>query len=88
MDPANKASLQAVAPIDLGGVRGKPFLIAHGTRDRMIPVKWAQAARDTLTAAGAAVQYVELPMDHHVSDRSLAAIDGWLRTKIDRTEAT
>jgi phospholipase/carboxylesterase len=71
---------------DTAGVRDKPFIIAHGTRDRMIPVKWAQAARDSLRGWGADVQYYEFPIDHHVSDRSIAVIDGWLQAQLNKTD--
>jgi phospholipase/carboxylesterase len=82
------ASVQAAARIDLDGLRGKPVVIAHGARDRMIPVKWAQAARDSLRAWGADVQYHEFPIDHHVSDRSLAAVDAWLQEQLNKAEQT
>ncbi len=82
------AALEAAARIDAAGLRGKPFIIAHGARDRMIPVQWAQAARDSLRGWGADVQYHEFPIDHHVSDRSLAAIDGWLQAQLDKAEQT
>ncbi len=72
----------------MSGSCGKPFIIAHGTRDRMIPVRWVQAARDALRGWGAEVQYHEFPIDHHVSDRSLAAIDGWLQAQLNKANTT
>jgi phospholipase/carboxylesterase len=60
------------------GLRDKLCLILHGTADTVIPAKWAQESRDHLKSLGADVVYHEFPMGHHVSDRSLAVMDGWL----------
>jgi phospholipase/carboxylesterase len=75
-------ALEATAPFDPAGVRGKPYLIIHGTRDPMIPAAWARQARDYLQAAGADVEYHEFNMRHQVSDRSIAAVDGWLQRQL------
>ena len=43
-----------------------PIVVAHGTYDPVIPVRFGQEARDTLTAAGAAVEYRESPIEHWI----------------------
>jgi len=77
-------ALQALRPVDEAGLRGKPFIILHGKQDPMIPLAWAQQARDTLTRLGADLAYYEFPMAHNVSDRSLAALDAWLDKQLEK----
>lgn len=43
-----------------------PIAIAHGTYDPVIPVEFGRAARDTLVAAGARVEYRESPIEHWI----------------------
>lgn len=43
-----------------------PVLIAHGTRDTVVPVSAAIRARDSLTGWGAPVQYQEFNMGHEI----------------------
>lgn len=43
-----------------------PILMVHGTRDSVVPLSAAVRARDTLLAAGAAVQYREFNMGHEI----------------------
>jgi phospholipase/carboxylesterase len=43
-----------------------PVVIAHGTYDPVIPVQYGRAARDTLGAAGAEVEYRESPIEHWI----------------------
>jgi phospholipase/carboxylesterase len=78
------AALQAVRAVDEAGMRGKPFIVLHGRHDPMIPLAWAQQARDTLTRLGADLAYYEFPMAHNVSDRSLAALDAWLDKQLEK----
>jgi phospholipase/carboxylesterase len=79
-----RPALEAAAAIDPAGMRGKPVIITHGTHDPMIPAAWARAARDELAQMGAAVAYHEFPMGHHVSDRSIAALDFWLHKQLEK----
>jgi phospholipase/carboxylesterase len=78
------AALEAIRPIDAAGVRGKPFLVVHGTQDPLIPLAWARQARDTLTRLEADLTYREFPIAHHVSEQSLAALDDWLDHQLER----
>lgn len=50
--------------------RGVPVYLAHGALDFLFPVSLARFARDTLVAAGAAVEYRELPELSHTYPRS------------------
>jgi phospholipase/carboxylesterase len=77
-------AVEATGRLNPARVRGLPVLILHGTRDPLIPVRWAHEARDTLTAHGADVRYLEFPMAHHASDRSIAAMDEWLRQRLEK----
>jgi acetyl esterase/lipase len=58
-----------------------PFLVLHGTRDNLVPIRMARgfvrAARDR----GATVAFVELPMAHHAFElfpslRSVVVVHG------------
>jgi phospholipase/carboxylesterase len=50
--------------------RGVPIYLVHGALDFLFPVQLARIARDTLTAAGAALEYRELPDLSHTYPRS------------------
>jgi phospholipase/carboxylesterase len=50
-------------------VTGLPVYLVHGALDWMFPVSMARAARQALTAAGAALTYRELPDLSHVYPR-------------------
>src|SRR4051812_31538695 len=43
-----------------------PIVIAHGAYDPVISVEFGREARDLLTAAGAAVEYRESPIEHWI----------------------
>jgi phospholipase/carboxylesterase len=79
-------TITAAREVDLSVLRGKPMLVLHGAQDRTIPVARAREARDELTAAGAAVEYHEYPIAHHVSDATLSAMDGWLQRQLDSAQ--
>jgi phospholipase/carboxylesterase len=72
-------AIQSSFHVDEAGVRGKPCLVLHGTRDPVIPVDWGRAARDTLMELGAAVDYLEFPGGHQMTEASLAKMREWLR---------
>ena len=75
-------TIAATRAVDPAVLRGKPFLVLHGTEDRTIPVARAREARAYLEAAGAVLQYLEYPIGHHVSDATLAAMDAWLARQL------
>lgn len=57
---------------------GYPIVVAHGTLDPVIPIDFAQAARDRLQAAGLDVEYHESPMPHTIDPRVVAGLRGRL----------
>jgi phospholipase/carboxylesterase len=75
-------TITAARAVDPGGLRGKPVLVVHGTQDRTLPVARAREARDYLSAAGAALDYHEYPIAHHVSEATLSAMDDWLARQL------
>ena len=77
-------SLNTTWKVDEAGVKGKPFILTHGTQDQVIPVEWGRQARDTLVGLGAEVEYREFPMGHMVSEASLAAIAAWLQNQLSK----
>jgi phospholipase/carboxylesterase len=58
-------------------------LIAHGTNDPVLGVAFASQARDQLSAAGLAVEYLESPSAHHIDPRALANIAEWIAATLD-----
>jgi len=57
---------------------GHPFLIGHGTDDRVIPVSFARAARDYLAETGAALTYREYAIDHQVGSAQIDDLAAWI----------
>jgi phospholipase/carboxylesterase len=48
-----------------------PILMIHGRQDTVVPIEAAHHARDTLTQAGATVQYREFDMGHEIQPQVL-----------------
>jgi phospholipase/carboxylesterase len=55
---------------NLQRARGMPIYLVHGEQDFLFPVQGARMARDALNAAGALVEYRELPELSHTYPRS------------------
>jgi phospholipase/carboxylesterase len=55
-----------------------PILIIHGRQDTVVPIAAAQYARDTLTQAGAAVQYHEFDMGHEIQPQALTLMQDFV----------
>jgi phospholipase/carboxylesterase len=55
-------------------LEGKPFFVAHGTKDQMVPVERARAAIELLERAGARVTYCEDEVGHKVSITCLRSL--------------
>lgn len=57
---------------------GKPFFVAHGTKDETVPVDRARASIEILQQAGAQVTYCEDEVGHKVSLTCLRALKDFL----------
>ena len=55
-------------------LEGKPFFIAHGTKDEMVPVERARASIQILEQAGASVTYCEDEVGHKISVTCLRSL--------------
>jgi phospholipase/carboxylesterase len=53
---------------------------AHGSDDQVIPIAMAETSRQTLNAAGYAVDWHEYPMQHSVCLEEIRDISAWLQT--------
>lgn len=69
---------------DLEGAVGKPFFIAHGLYDDVIPVGFARHAREYLTGIGVSLTYQEYPIGHGISEESLDDFSEWLMRDLER----
>jgi phospholipase/carboxylesterase len=68
---------------DLAGRTGVRVFIAHGRRDQVIPVDFAQAAAERLREAGLAVEYRESEAGHHIDPREIPASGAWLEDTLE-----
>jgi phospholipase/carboxylesterase len=59
-------------------LEGKPFFVAHGTKDETVPVDRARASIEILEQAGARVTYCEDEVGHKVSLNCLHALRSFL----------
>lgn len=64
--------------LDLDGLAGFPIAISHGSADPIIPVQFAQDARDRARAAGADVLYRETDVPHMVDPRVVPGLVDWV----------
>jgi phospholipase/carboxylesterase len=55
-------------------LEGKPFFIAHGTKDETVSIQHARESREILERAGAQVTYSEDEVGHKVSANCLRAL--------------
>ena len=60
-------------------LEGKPFFIAHGTKDETVPIERAHASMQILEQAGAQITYCEDQVGHKVSATCLRALKDFLR---------
>ncbi|NEQ23430.1 MAG: alpha/beta hydrolase [Microcoleus sp. SIO2G3] len=63
---------------NLSGKSLPPVLIVHGKKDQVVSLAAAQRARDTLTAAGAAVKYQEYNIGHEITPEVLALVRSFI----------
>lgn len=57
-----------------------PILIIHGRQDPVVPLQAAQIARETLTQAGAKVQYQEFDMGHEIRPEVLTTVQTFVES--------
>ena len=57
---------------------GTSAFVAHGSRDPVIGIEFAQQARERLEAGGLAVSYHESELGHQIEPAQLSAAAGWL----------
>jgi len=68
--------------IDDVHVKGKPFIVTHGTKDPLLPVTWARRSRDMLQQLDVDLEYHEFDMPHQISEESLAVVNTWLQNQL------
>ncbi len=61
---------------------GKPFFVAHGLYDDIIPINFARHAREYLTGIRVNLTYQEYPIGHTISEESLYDCSEWLSLRI------
>jgi phospholipase/carboxylesterase len=59
-------------------LEGKPFFVAHGTRDETVTIERARASRHSLERAGAQVTFCEDNVGHKISASCLRALKDFL----------
>ncbi len=76
--------LRSGLPIEKRMLAGRPYFVAHGTQDPVIPVTFGRETRAYLERVGADLTYREYSMAHHLDYTELQAIGSWLTECLDR----
>lgn len=63
-----------------------PVLIIHGLQDQVVPLSAAQAARGTLTKAGARVEYHEFDMGHEIQPPVLPLLHNFIQRAVSTAD--
>ncbi len=71
----------------LGQRQGLPVLIAHGSNDAVIDVRFGREAERTLREGGLRVEYRESEAGHHIDPRELPAAAAWLQRTLAPADA-
>jgi phospholipase/carboxylesterase len=61
---------------------GLPVFMGHGDEDPMIPIEWAEAARDRLQTLSYPVTWKSYPMAHQVCAEEIADLASWIRERL------
>jgi phospholipase/carboxylesterase len=71
-------------PIELNeaGLKGKPFIVLHGTKETIVPLERGEAAANYLRNLGAEVEFLTFPIAHETSIESRQALANWLNSRI------
>lgn len=64
-------------------LRDKPFFVAHGVYDEVIPVTFGRRSQEYLQEQGTRLVYNEYPIGHSISEESLYDFSEWLITELD-----
>lgn len=80
--PAGVLALSTYLARSIGSGDGLEVFQAHGTQDEVVPLTAASAARESLRALGAQVQWQQYPMPHSVHPEEIVAISQWLRERL------
>jgi phospholipase/carboxylesterase len=76
-------STYVALPAELPAARDPiPILMAHGTRDTVVPYALAMHSRRVLESKGYAVDWLSYPMPHSVCAEEIAAIREWLLQRL------
>jgi dipeptidyl aminopeptidase/acylaminoacyl peptidase len=79
-DPVNNPdAFTDVSPLAQAARIRRPLLMAHGARDRRVPVVHATKMRDAVKATNANVEYVVYPEEGHGWRQEEDSIDFWKR---------
>ena len=65
------------------GLEGKPFFVAHGQYDDVIPVSYGREAAAYLAEHKARLTYREYPVGHTISEESFYDLSEWLADELD-----
>jgi phospholipase/carboxylesterase len=65
---------------------GLPFLVVHGTADRVLPITYGRASRELLSSLPVDLTYHEYTMGHEVSQESLSEVTTWLTEQLDKAK--
>lgn len=71
----------------LDAVAQKPFFVAHGLYDEVIPISYGRRTREYLTGIGVNLTYQEYPISHTISEESLDDFTEWLTLRNQEWEA-
>jgi phospholipase/carboxylesterase len=67
-------------------LEGRPWFVAHGTEDPLLPIHLGRESRDRLSTLGVDLTYREYPIGHWISEESLADLSAWLTGHLDAQE--
>ena len=74
---------EALVEADLSAANaGLPVFMGHGDEDPMIPIEWAEAARDRLQTLEHPMTWKTYPMAHQVCAEEIADIAAWIRERL------
>ncbi len=62
--------------------RSLPIIMAHGTFDPTVPVRYGVRSRDQLRAQGHDVHWSTYPMEHSVCTEEIGDLSGWLAARL------